>query len=427
MVLSITSLTQLPVRSWRFSTIKALSCTLALLLTTACAGYASNPLKNTEICNGIYGNWNNTTLEQTRDMPLTMLSHPSVSSIAMAHNLGTRVLTYCTFYQAPPNAVYQNALASEHPDWVCVQPNGTFGISVFAHTNESSWVTMCPNSFGYRSYVLKLVKFLMDQGADGLFIDNAHPDIVCEGPRFGMHQHIYPGQGNIYAYRKLLEEVQALVKSYGQDKAIVVNPGAPQDSWTGVCDGQMLESYICSWDWNNRWTEDKILDYQKQWGVSSETDAPIIALSYLGFTRNAIRDDAFYTYAWAKLSGFIWADWFTGKTAASDLYKVRTGQPTGPMQTLNGYYLREFTGGLVVTTSQSKGATFRLDAIDHPTVTDVYTGKLLRSNRSGYYEITLKSGQGRVYTYPSELKVASNHRTKVNRSLAPHRSILAFY
>lgn len=386
---------------------------------------ASNPLGNAEMCNGIYGNWNNQTLEQARDMPFTVLSHPGATNITVAHNLGIRVLTYCSFYHAPPNTVHQNANVYDHPDWVCIQPNGSPGLSAFIYAGEARWVTMCPNSIGYRKYVLSTAQMLMDQGADGLFIDNGHPDLVCEGPRFGRHNHIYPDQDNTYAYRRLLEDVQALVKSYGQDKVTVVNPGSPRDEWMGACDGQMLESYICSWAWDNRWTEEKILACQKQWGSSPERDAPVIALSYLGYTKNLVRDDAFYTYAWAKLSGFIWADWFTGKTTSSDLYKVRVGQPTGPMQTFDGYYLREFIGGVVVTTSQSKGATFRINAIDHPKVTDVYSGKLLRANRSGYYEITLRNGQGRVYTFAAETRSAVSHRTK--RSLTPHRSILAFY
>lgn len=376
-----------------------ISCVLALAIAASSPSSTSDWLKSAEVCNGWYEKWDDAIISRTTDMPFVVASRPTKDLIAKIHKAHGRVLTYMTFYQMPLDEYYQHAKVSEHPDWIVIHEDGTQGASMFEREGNEKWVTTCPNSPGFREYALKTANLAMELGVDGIFIDNAHPDLNCEAPKFGKHKHVYPDRDNNYAYRKLLEEVRAEVKKRGADKIVIVNPGRPWQEWVGACDGQMLESYICSWAWNNRWDERKILKMQQDFGPLADKGDAVVALSYVGHTKNPTRDDAYYCYSWARLSGFIWADWYTGRDDAGELYLLRIGKPLGPMKTCDGYYTREFERGLVVTSSQAKGASFTISAKDHPSVLDLYNGVRLKPGPSGDYEITLPAGVGCVYLY----------------------------
>ncbi len=379
--------------------MRVVVCLLIIAVSVSSAWAMSDRLKDADVFNGLYGSaWDDAAMERMKDMPFVVCPHPTKEIVEKAHKLNTRVIQYVTFYQVPKGTYFQHANIDDHPDWVCIHADGKEGESELHKGYTPKWVTTCPNSPDYRDYVLKTVRLLMAEGMDGLFIDNAHPDTVCEGLKFGKHQHIYPDKDNTYAYRKLLEDIRAETAKCG-DKIIILNPGNPQESWVGACDGQMLESYICSWAWKDRWPERKILKYQKEFVSFPGRGCAIVALTYLGHTDNPPREDAFYCYAWARLSGFLWADWYTGKDCAKDLYVIRLGKASGPMETHDGYYSRTFANGMVVATSESKGASFRISAKDHPSVLDVFNAIYLEPGKSGDFEITLDKGQGRVYTW----------------------------
>ncbi len=372
---------------------------IALMMAAALPSVASW-LSDSEMGNGWYKGWTDDAMAQMKDMPFVIGVPAETDTIAKAHKQGTRVLVYVTFYQMPPGQVYQHEDLAKHPDWNIIRPDGEIGISVFEGTENTGWKTVCPNSPGFRDYALRYTRFIMDQGADGIFIDNGHPAVTCEGPKFGKHKHIYPGKDNMYAYRRLLEDIRALVKSYGKDKVVIVNPGVPNKAWVGACDGQMLESYICTWAAKNRWhSESQIVSFQQQWGAIADKGDAVLALSYVGHTSNPPREDAFYCYAWARLSGFIWADWFTAKDVAQSLYKLRLGKALGPMQKGDGYYMREFEKGIVVASSESRDASITLSGRTYKSVYDLFAAKHLKPGPSGDYVITLDKGQGRVYLY----------------------------
>ena len=378
--------------------MKTLMVTLALALTAASA--PPNWLKDAEICNGWYKGWDDAIVAQMKDMPFVVAPNEfGKEAPQKAHKAHARVLVYVTFYQMPPKTRYQHANVSEHPEWIVIHSDGKEGISSFHEVDNRNWVTVCPNSPTFREYALKIARLIMAQGADGIFIDNGYPDVNCEGPKFGRHKHLYPGKDNVYAYRKLLEDVRSEVKQYGADKIVIVNRGYPIEEWVGACDGQMLESYICSFAWDNRWDERKMLKLQEVWGPRVDQGSPVVALSYIGHTKNSPREDAYYCYAWARLSGFIWADWFSAKECARDLYVLRLGKALGPMKTEDGYFSREFEHGLIVASSQTKGASFKINAKDHPKVLDCFNALHLKPGPSGDYEITLDPGQGRAYLW----------------------------
>lgn len=383
-----------------YADMKTLLLILTLALAAAASGSPPKWLNEAEICDGWYKGWDDEIISYMKDMPFVVGFHVlGKEALQKAHAKRAKVLLYVTFYQMPPDEYYQHANVKEHPDWICIHADGKEGISSLREIDNRNWVTVCPNSPGFREYALKTARLLMARGADGIFVDNGYPDVECEAPKFNRHKHVYPDKDNIYAYRKLLEDVRAVVKEYGEDKIVIVNRGNPEEQWVGACDGQMWESFICSWAWDNRWEERRIL----KWGQSAisfrERGCPIVALSYIGHTKNSPREDAYYCYAWARLFGFIWADWFTAKDCARDLYVLRLGKPLGPMKTEDGYFSREFEYGLIVVSSQSKGASFKISGKDHPKVLDCFNAVHLKAGPSGDYEITLDPAQGRAYLW----------------------------
>jgi len=377
----------------------------ATLLNAADAQPAPKWLREAEVYNGWYQKWTDEAIEKMRGMPFVVGVPVDKAMIDKAHKAGVRVLTYVTFYQFPPKQKYQNATITDHPDWIIIKPDGSQAPSAFANNpppdNNPGWLALCPNATTFRKYALEYTRFMMDQGADGVFIDNVFQDnLTCDGPKFGRHKHVYPDKDNMFAFRELLKAVRAEVKRYGADKIASANPGGLSSDWVGACDGQMVESYICTWAADHRWQNEKqILDLARKWSPLCDQGHVIVALSYLGHTKFPIREDAFYCYAWARLSGFLWADWFTGDKSTAVLFKLRLGNPVGPMRAGDGIYTREFEHGLVAATGESNGAAFTISAEEHQRVFDVFEGKHLKAAPSGDYAITLSPGQGRVYLY----------------------------
>ena len=378
---------------------------LAALMANAAPEAAPQWLREAEVYNGWYSKWTDEAIAKMRGIPFVVGVPLDKATIDKAHKVGTRVLTYVTFYQFPPKQKYQNATITDHPDWIIIKPDGAEAPSAFANNpppdNNPGWLALCPNSTTFRKYAIEYTKFMMDHGVDGVFIDNVFQDnLTCDGPKFGRHKHVYPDKDNMFALRELLKAIRAEVRKYGQEKIAIANTWGPSSDWTGAYDGNMLESYICTWAADHRWhSEKQLLEFAKSRSQQVDQGQVVLALSYLGHTKNPIREDAFYCYAWARLSGFLWADWFTGDKSTAVLFKLRLGNPVGPMKAGDGIYTREFEHGLVAVSSESRSATFAIPARDHPRVFDVFEGKHLKPSPSGDYEIDLPAGQGRVYLF----------------------------
>jgi len=147
--------------------------TFTFIIVSCCsAGW----LQDAETCNGWYKRWTDEAVKDMRDTPFVIGVPLDREVIEKAHKQGTKVLAYVTFYQMPPHE-YQRADLAKHPDWNVIKSDGSIGVSIFEGTENTGWKTVCPNSPGFRDYALEYTKYMMDLGVDGLFIDNAHPDV----------------------------------------------------------------------------------------------------------------------------------------------------------------------------------------------------------------------------------------------------------
>ncbi len=176
-------------------------------------------------------------------------------------------------------------------------------------------------------------------------------------------------------WQDFIREVVRTVKERGMDKVVILNQGEPSESRRGLADGIMIESYICTHAAKRRWHNwDRILQWAKDWGNGPDQ---IVALSYIGFTSATPREDAFYCHACARLSGFLWADWYGKYDDYKDLFALRLGELVGKMQQRGPVYFRVFEKGVVVVNAGKEPAEFVVPSGENPQVEDKFSGKRL--------------------------------------------------
>jgi hypothetical protein len=229
----------------------------------------------------------------------------------------------------------------------------------------------------------------MDLGFDGLFIDNVHPE-VCFGPERGKHKHVHADKNNPEAYKMLLAQVRRLVKSYGDDKVCVLNSGDLREEYAEYSDGLMWESYIFG-DAQRRQDWPQVRKAADDWRQYVDRGKAVLALSNVGGENEEQRkENAFYAYACAKLSGFLWARYY-------ELNLVRIGKPIDDMRSANGVHYRNYEKGVVAVNPDCKVQTVEiLLNMKNAAFVDVFTGKTLNAE-NGCLKIAVPPNAGRVY------------------------------
>ncbi len=303
-----------------------------------------------------------------------------------AHRKGFRAVIYAscmdtfvdiTGFEHEQMTVGRLPFTRQTANALLIDQDGRFVDTLMDGTYRLHRKTICANSTTYRKEMLAHLRSLMDRGMDGIFVDNTSPrHIECFGegmrigyssryktvlaesprttfrdPRLGdvpVHQHAFPGQNQSYALRQMLVAIRSMVKEYGKDKVMLIN-GGPE--FADTADGTMIESYVCSWAWKGR---------RQNWAALKQTAAKyapylasggtVVALSYLGETQTTVKDDAFFCFSAARLSGFIWSDYQTlGDDSAVALYRTHLGAPAAALASAaDGVDYRWFENGLAV-------------------------------------------------------------------------------
>lgn len=353
--------------------------------------------------------------------------------IEEAHAKGFRGISYasCMDMFADPAAKPSGGrmlLSNETANALLIDKDGRFVDTLMDGTRRLHRKLVCTNSTAYVGKMMQYLSGVMEQGMDGLFIDNVSesraecfghgmrvgyssryktilaesPAVTFRDPRLAdvpVHTHLYPDQNHAYAFRQFLLQIRKMVKTHGQDKIMVINGGL---EFADCADATMIESYISSWAWKGRrqtWTELKQL--AQKYAPYISRGGAVIALSYFGQTGTSVKDDAFFSYAAARLSDFVWSDYQTlGNDPATVLYRADLGVPVTALQTVapNVEY-RWHRQGLIVMNGSHQAAEFSLarpESRSANALHDLYTGTDIRSS-AGKLRLTVPAQSGRVY------------------------------
>ncbi len=319
-------------------------------------------------------------------------------------SIGSRPIPYVTMYQQPMSCTYQGIDLRKHTDWIEVDRAGNWKRTSFWDSeDQKNWYITCPNTAGYVDAILKHVSSLMEAGAAGIFVDNVGIRQKCFGPEYGVHEHAFPDQTEAFA--ALLGKAREVVRKHDPEGVLLLNSASPDtlpDEFWANADADMAESYICTWVSDKRW-----LDWHGQWNsmgrkVSRWIDKgkAVLALSYLGHTKNPIKDDAYFCYCSARLSGFLWSaggDILKGDLAEV-LYSVRLGPAVGPEMEKDGIHYREFEQGVIAVNPEKEPRNISLSGRPGHRILDLYDQSVV-SNWGRNATVVIPPESGRVYLY----------------------------
>ena len=333
--------------------------------------------------------------------------------------LGVYPIPYVTLYQAPMGWTFQGINLREHPEFIEINEKGSWKPTGFWDSEDAkNWYILCPAVEGLQEALVKHVIHLMEMGAAGIFIDNLGRGRKCFGSKHGLHTHL--SEDLQEAFEMLLKKVYAAVKSFGEDKVVIGNPGsieAMDPKLWRYLDAGMKESYICTWVAKDRllggtWQE--WYDRDVKCRPLTHAGKKIWALSYLGHTPNLVKDDAYYCYATARLHNFIWSA--GGNELAGDpserLLGLRLGQPLDEDKEAGGIHYRLYENGLVAVNPSDSLKTLE---ISYPkSVEAIYN---LYEERSlplegGTLRIELPAQSGRVYVNSVRYRNVTNWENK---------------
>jgi hypothetical protein len=349
-------------------------------------------LRDAEIYNLYYhptAQWTDEVVStKLKSFPLIIGSTPDPAALARCHRQGIKVLHYVVFtclldtelqiknggkvYSEWTESIDNGARdLKNHPDWVCIDKNGNPQHDAWGMEHgHKGLLNTCLHQKGLREAALRQVRMLMELGYDGVFIDLAGPTVECYGDKFGKHKHEHPEWNNTQAYEDLLKAIYAEVKRFGKDRIVMQNTctGFIRSHWAS-CDSQMLEAA----PFGEGSTKPGMTPPEMIWTTLRQADAvkagkvPVI-LPYFGGVSDldAVKSAALTSEAWARVSGFLWADALTLQNIkgledfSRDLYSQQTGSPTGPLVFDESGLSRQFKTGkwrlLFSPTGGAKGA-----------------------------------------------------------------------
>ena len=165
------------------------------------------------------------------------------------------------------------------------------------------------------------------------------------------------------------------------------------------------EEYVCAKDW------DAVLQKARNRQEAIRDGKAVLANGNFGpplfyvrnpalhtaFTQPPAKGDVFYSYASARLSGFLWSGFFTlpPKHPAQVLYKIRIGKPLAGFDEVDGAYVRRFEQGVVVVNPWEEAKRVEIKAGGLSRLNDVFKQKVLDVSGDGL-SLELPGQSGRV-------------------------------
>lgn len=334
-----------------------------------------------------------------------------------AHKQGFKVISYLHFRDIHSYYADQDVFLFQHPEILITDKDGKWSHLLMDGTQRFYRYRTCANSPSYWKLSLDYVKKMMDWGADGIFIDNVSgrgsvechaggfensPSNRLRNPEFApyTHDHLFDANQE-YAWARMLQAIRALVKTYGDDKVVVLNYSGPNNDILNQGDGGMKEGFLFSWVSKGRhgtWEDVKKGAQGYQDYLSS--GRRITALSYLNASSKEAKDDAFWTFSSANLVDFVlWAT--LNGTGAESLYQVRLGKGE-PIKEANKIVSRAYENGFIVLNDGTEDQHIELTLPrnlkkDH--LLDIYNdSQNIKINR-GKVKVFVPAKMARVYTF----------------------------
>jgi len=251
---------------------------------------------------------------------------------------GIKVLPYISFYKAPRvarvpesmgweggspaksecliNPFWKAVATDDHPEWIGRDENGNARRPFENEKYLQGWDQTCPLAASYREACIRGLQELMEDGYDGIFLDNVH--ISDRLPHVGQGSGEEVGN----AATSLVIEAARLVHAMDPELLFAANGEIVSDI-EPVVDLITLESFFfsCAWDLSiflpeickpglENWQahfEKTLARYSSQpWrpGVGAQP----VAIVYLGFSGRSLREDAFTFLAIARILGMAACD-----------------------------------------------------------------------------------------------------------------------
>jgi hypothetical protein len=339
---------------------------------------------------------------------VSLISHVPVSETAFkqAHEQGFRVIPYVHFTDIHSFYADQDIFLFQHPEVLLKDAEGKWAHIPMDGTDRVYRLLVCTNNPSYVKLSLAYIKKIMDWGADGIFIDNTNKRRDCFAnkltktinPEFGpyVHDHIYPDATHNYAFGRFLQSVRELVKSYSEDKIVILNSGIGEEfQSTGDC--CMWENFYGSGGRRTTWEGVKRRAQSNEWYYNA--GRRITALSSLNPSHNEVKDDAFWAFSAARLVGFIWWASLRG-TGAEALYQAHMGNGLEPVKEINGLAYRAFENGLIILndSTEDQNVEVTLPAVFQPKrLSDLYNNSQIIQIKNKKIKVPVSKKSARVF------------------------------
>ncbi len=350
---------------------------------------------------------------------VSLISHVPHSKKAFeeAHKQGIKVIPYVHFTDIHSFYADQDVFLFQHPEILLMDADGKWVHIPMDGSDRIFRFLTCANSPSYWKLSLAYVKKMMDWGADGIFIDNVGDRTPCFAPKFNvpesssasnpeflpyLHEHLFPDTTESYAWDRMLQTIRELVKSYGEEKIVLLNSGigTPLQKNGDCC---MWESFVYSWAWEGRrhtWQDVKKKAQDNAWFLS--TGRRITALSYLDPSRKEVKEDAFWAFSAARLVDFIWWTTLDG-TGAEVLYQAHMGKGLGPLKETNGLAYRTFENGIIVLNDNAEDQSIELilpAGFQTKRLLDLFNDSQIIQVKKKKVKLTVPVKSARVYLLP---------------------------
>jgi hypothetical protein len=351
-----------------------------------------------------------------------LISHVPHSKKAYeeAHKQGFRVIPYVHFTDIHSFYADQDVYIFQHPEILLKDTNGRWVHIPMDGSDRAFRYLTCSNSPSYWKLSLAYVKKMMDWGADGVFIDNVNNRRQCFGTKYNVplsssatnpefppyvHEHLFPDTTESYAWDRLLQTIRVLVKSYGDDKIVLINSGIGT-LFQKDGDACMWESFIYSWSWEGRrhtWADVKKRAQDNAWFL--DAGRRITALSFLNPSRKEAKDDAFWAFSAARLVDFIWWADLNG-TGAETLYQAHMGKGLEPFKETKELAYRTYENGIIVLNDSQEDQDVELPlaaGFQSKRLIDLYNGNKVIQVKNMKVKVTVSKKSARVFLIPQNL------------------------